>query len=308
MKLHQLRDFVAVACTGSLRAGARSLGLTQPSLTKSIQQLEKELGYPLFDRHARGAVLSFAGRAFLPRAETVLNELQRAASELKQLGGTGGHVSMAVSAAVSLTALPDALNQFRIKYPDASVRVISGAFTVMFNQMRAGAIDFSIGPRPETPLSEEFTVEHLFANKRKVICRRGHPLRNARSLRSLTDAQWLVSGATGMASAEHDRLFAGLGLPVPQSVVHCEYATALVSLLACTDMLSIMPRQYAESNALDNLFVAIPVREELPGPDIVLVQRAGMPLTPAAEYMLTLIRRHISYYLKPAVTSKRAAG
>lgn len=66
-------------------------------------------------------------------------------------GGTGGQVNMAISAAVALTTLPDALNQFRKKYPDASVRVISGAFTVMFNQMRAGAIDFAIGPRPETP-------------------------------------------------------------------------------------------------------------------------------------------------------------
>jgi LysR family transcriptional regulator, regulator of abg operon len=301
MKLHQLRDFVAVASTGSLRAAARSLGLTQPSLTKSIQQLEKELGYPLFNRHARGAVLSFAGRAFLPRAETVLNELHRATSELKQLGGTGGHVNMAVAAAVALSALPDALSEFRSKYPDASVRVISGAFTVMFNQMRAGAIDFAIGPRPETPLSDEFTVEHLFSNQRMVICRKGHPLRGARTLRSLTDARWLVSGATGMAAAEHDRVFTGLGLPVPQSVVLCEYATALLSLLACTDMLSILPRQYAESSALGGLFVAIPVREELPGPDIVLVQKAGMPLTPAADYMLTLLHRHIAYYLKSSV-------
>jgi len=305
MKLHHLRDFLAVASMGSLRAGARSLGLSQPSLTKSIQHLEKELGYPLFDRHARGAVLSLAGRIFLPRAEAVLNELQRASSELKQLGGTGGHVNIAVSAAVALTTLPDALNAFRTKYPDASVRVISGAYTVMFTQMAAGAIDFSIGPRPETPLSEEFTVENLFANKRMVICRRDHPLRNAKSLRELTDARWLVSGATGMASAEHDLIFKGLGLPIPQSVVHCEYATALVSLLACTDMVSIMPRQYAESRALKGLFVSIPIQEELPGADIVLVQKAGMPLTPAADYMLTMLRRHIAYDLNLSNASTR---
>lgn len=152
---------------------------------------------------------------------------------------------------------------------------------------------------------KEFTVEHLFANERMVICRKGHPLSAARSLRNLTDAQWLVSGATGMASAEHDRVFTGLGLPVPQSVVHCEYATALVSLLACTDMVSIMPRQYAESGAFEGLFVAIPIREVLPGADIVLVQKSGMPLTPAAEYMLTLLRRHIGYYLNPSTTRRR---
>ncbi|WP_208509290.1 LysR substrate-binding domain-containing protein [Variovorax paradoxus] len=297
MKLHQLRDFVAVASTGSLRAAARRLGLTQPSLSKSIQQLEKELGSALFERHARGAVLSFAGRAFLPRAETVLNELQRAASELQHLGGAGGHVNMAVSAAAALTALPEALTEFRRRYPDAAVRVVSGTFAVMFSELRAGALDFSIGPRPAVSLSEEFCVEQLFTNTRAVVCRAGHPLRHARSLGELTEARWLVPGAMGLAAAEHDQVFLGLGLPVPRSVVQCEYPTALLSLLARTDMLAIVPRQYADARPFDSFLVEIPIGETLPGAEIVLIAKAAMPLTPAAEHMLTLLRRHIEYHV-----------
>jgi LysR family transcriptional regulator, regulator of abg operon len=296
MKLHQLRDFVAVASTGSLRAAARRLGLTQPSLSKSIQQLEKEVGYSLFDRHARGAVLSFAGRAFLPRAETVLNELQRATSELKHLGGSGGHVNIAVSAAASIVALPEALIEFRKKYSDASVRVVSGTFAVMFNELRAGALDFSIGPRPAMTLSEEFSVELLFTNTRAVVCRIGHPLCNTKSLGDLVNAQWLVPGAMGLATAEHDQVFLGLGLPIPQSVVQCEYPTALLSLLARTDMISIVPRQYVDSHPFDGFLIEIPIAETLPGAEIVLISKSGMPPTPAAEYMLTLLRRHIEYH------------
>jgi len=305
MKLHQLRDFVAVASTGSLRAAARRLNLTQPSLTKSIGLLEKELGYSLFERHARGAVLSVAGRSFLPRAEAVLNELDRGVAELKHLGGTGGYVNMAVSAAVSLTALPGALKEFRKKFPDANVRVISAGYTVAFNELRAGAIDFCLGRRPSGALSEEFSVQHIFTNTRSVICRKDHPMRNSTSLSDLLDAGWLVSGATGLASDEHDQIFMSLGLPVPKSIVQCEYPTALVGLLAGTDMLSIMPRQYADAEVLGGLFVEIPIEEKLPGAEIVLIQKAGMPLTPAAEYMLTVLLRHIEYH---RVLRSRAAA
>ena len=50
LKLHNLRDFVAVARCGGLRAAARELGLSQPSLTKSLRSLEQDLGAPLFER------------------------------------------------------------------------------------------------------------------------------------------------------------------------------------------------------------------------------------------------------------------
>ena len=56
MKLSQLRAVVAVAEHGSLRAAARSLGTAQPTLTRSLLELERELGAPLFERRSRGMV------------------------------------------------------------------------------------------------------------------------------------------------------------------------------------------------------------------------------------------------------------
>jgi LysR family transcriptional regulator of abg operon len=300
MKLHQLRDFTAVATTGSLRAAARKLGLAQPSLTKSLQQLEKELGYALFERTARGVVLSAAGRSFLPRAEAVLNELQRGVSELRELSGDGGRVNMAISAAVSLTCLADSLKSFRSSFPEASVRIIAGQYPVMFPELRSGNLDFFIGPRPQIELSDEFAVEELFKNTRSVICRLGHPLQQAKSLSDLVKAQWLVSGATGLASSEHDQLFSGLGLPVPQSTVQCEYGTALLALLTSTDMLSIMPRQWAETSVLSGLLGRIDVDEPIAGADIILIYKAGLPLAPAAAHMLTLLKRNIEFYIRHA--------
>ncbi|HMA88303.1 MAG TPA: LysR family transcriptional regulator, partial [Burkholderiales bacterium] len=55
MRLNHIRDFMAIVETGSIRAAARSLALTQPALTKSLRQLETELGAVLVTRGVRGA-------------------------------------------------------------------------------------------------------------------------------------------------------------------------------------------------------------------------------------------------------------
>ena len=61
MKLHHLRDVVAIAERGGLRAASRHLQLAQPALTRSLGELERELGTPLFERHTRGMALTPAG-------------------------------------------------------------------------------------------------------------------------------------------------------------------------------------------------------------------------------------------------------
>ncbi|SFN99030.1 DNA-binding transcriptional regulator, LysR family [Variovorax sp. PDC80] len=296
MKLQQLRDFITVASTGSLRAAARQLNVTQPAVTKSIQLLEKEIGCSLFDRAARGVSLNGAGRSFLPRAQAALNELLRGVQEIKTLNGEKGSVNIGISAAISLTSLGDALKDFRKSFSDVNVRLISGAFSVMFTELRAGALDFSIGPRPPEALGGEFSVEHLFTNSRAVVCRRGHPLGDSTSLLDLINAEWLVSGVMGLPAVEHDQIFLNLGIPVPHTVIQCEYPTALLALLAETDMISFLPKQYAaDSSFLRHVLMEVPVREELPRTDILLIKKSGIPLTPMAEYLLTVIKRHIHY-------------
>lgn len=223
MKLHNLRDFVAVAQTGSLRAAARKLELAQPSLSKSIQQLETELGATLFERNARGATLTPAGKAFLHRAQAALNELKRGQGEVRQISsGTGGSVSMAVSAAVALSVLPDTIKAFSAKFPDAAIRIIPAQPGTMLPELRAGALDFAVGPRPSVPLGDDYSVELLMHNRRTIVCRKDHPLRKARRLRDLIGAQWLVSSATGMMATDHDQFFQSHGLDVPPRIVQCD--------------------------------------------------------------------------------------
>ena len=100
IRLHHLRDLLAVVETGSLRAAARKLGLTQPSLTKSLRQLEEQTALALLVRSKHGVTLTSAGQHLVERARLIESELRRTAEDLELLrGGTVRSVSVGVSMA-----------------------------------------------------------------------------------------------------------------------------------------------------------------------------------------------------------------
>ncbi len=290
MKLHHLRDFVAIAQHGSLRGAARGLGLAQPALTRSLRELERELNTSLVERHARGVVLTAIGQRFLVRAKSATEEVRRAAEEVAQLGGSGhGTVAVALSSAAMIALLPDAARAFRRHYPEGRLRVIEGVYPTMETRLLSGQLDFFIGPRPER-VDAALRQELLFANERVVVGRRGHPLREAGSLKQLTGADWLLTGLREREEEEYDELFNTYGLAPPQTRMRVESTLGLLSLLSTTDALVLLPRQWTDAPMFKAAIEVIPVAEKLLAPDIVYITRASVPLTPMAERLAQWLR------------------
>jgi LysR family transcriptional regulator, regulator of abg operon len=294
MKFNQLRDVVAIAERGSLRAAARHLALAQPALTRSVHELERELGVPLFERRARGMILTPMGEAFVRRANAVLTEVRRARDEVEQLhGGTRGRVVAGLSVAAHLQLLPAALKPFRRRYPEVQLHLIEGWYPTLEAGLKDGSVDFYVGPKHERAPSPELVQEHLFDNTRIVLGRRGHPLSRARSLHELTDAEWATTSVTFKAEEELRQLFEQHGLPAPRLALQSQSAVTLIVALANTDLLSMVPIQWTRFAAVSQSVAPISVKEVFPAPSIVTVRRAGLPLTPAAEYLLDLLRRNV---------------
>lgn len=291
MKLSQLRDFIAVAHAASIHRAARELRIGQPALSKSIRHLERDLGVPLFERRAKGTTLNEAGRAFLQRAQLAVNELNRARIDLTRADEQiGGELTLAASATPAMLFLPAALNAFRRRYASVHVRIVEGLLPVMLPELRNGSLDFAMAPRPVKALGKEFSITSVFSSRLAVLGRRDHPLRNARRLADLQHAQWVLTGVAE-GSAELDAPFKALGLPTPKARVRCESPIALVALIANTDLLALMPEPWLESPLAAPALARIPIGEQIKAPDICLVRREGLPLTPVAEAFADLLIR-----------------
>ncbi len=291
MKFNALRDFLVVSERGGLRAAARHLGQPQPAITRSIQELEKELGVALFERHAKGVRLTLIGQAFLRRATAVRNELQRARDEIDQLRGqTHGQISVCMSSVPHMALLPQVLRPFRARYPNLRMELIDAVFPAVEASLKDGTVDCYIGPTPPI-LAGELQLEKLFDNQRVILGRKGHPMANARSLRDLVEAEWVTTSITHKAEEELGPLFAQHGLPAPRLVLRAQSSLTLLTVLPASDLLLMAPIQWLAFEPARALLQQIMVAEPLPAPPICIVQKTGLPLTPAAEYFCDLLRR-----------------
>jgi DNA-binding transcriptional LysR family regulator len=292
MKLHHLRDLLAVVEKGSIRAAAKHLGLGQPALSRSLRDLEQELGVPLLERRARGAVLTEMGELFSRRAGAAFNELSRAREEIDQrLGAVQGKMVVCLSSLSHIALLPAALGPFRRRYAQVELRIIEGAYPMVERRLVDGTVDFFVGPLPPTGIAGGLQQEKLFDNSRIVLARKGHPLAEATSLAELVDADWITTSITNDPAAEFHDLFASHGLPPPRLALCVESLLTMMVGMTSTDLLAISPRQYGDSPLLGGQVRRVPIRERLAGPSLFLVKRASIPLTPAAEYLADLLRR-----------------
>jgi len=292
MKLQNFREVVAVAEQGSIRAAARLLGVSQPGLTRSLAELERQLGGPLFERRARGVVPTLLGQAFMRRAASILHEVRRTRDEMAQLcGHTTGTVTAGLSIAAHLALLPPALVPFRRRYPDTKLHIIEGFYPTLEPGLRNGGVDFYIGVDPGRKVAPELSRELVSANRRAVLCRSGHPLASATSLAQLCKTEWATTSITAEAEDEVGAIFKQHGLPTPNLVLRSQSALTLMTCLLHSDLLAMVPVQWNEAALTRGLLTTIPVAEELSALPMVAVTRTDLPLTPAAMHLLDLLKR-----------------
>ena len=293
MKLNAIRDFLAVAERGSLRAAARQVGGSQPAMSRNIQELERELGVTLFQRTPGGVQLTPMGSVFLRRASTVCDVLRRAQEEMDQLRGeTHGHLRVALSSVPHIALLPNALGPFRARYPHVVIDIIDAVYPTIELDLKESRIDCYIGPAPDD-LGGDLLKELMLKNTRIIVGRKGHPLVQAKSLRDLVNAEWISTSITHVAEDELGPLFESNGLPPPKLVMQAHSALTFLVTLVYSDLLMMLPVQWIKSPLLRDLIQIIEVQEKLPAPSISLVRRSGLQLTPAAEYFVDMMRRAV---------------
>ncbi|MEY2926532.1 MAG: hypothetical protein RL367_1009 [Pseudomonadota bacterium] len=305
MKLHHLRNVVAVVERGSLRGGAKHLGLAQPAVSRSIKELEHELGLTLFERNKFGMTLTHAGEVFVRRARTIQAEFARTLEEMEHLKGEDrGIITVGCSSATLIAMVPTMISRFHVKYPNIRIKLVEGSLPMLETQIRDGLVDLYYGPVTSGFVDPALVIEHLFDNERMIIGRKNHPLRDATSLAQLVGASWVTTPMAIDSDSEVNSVFVAAGLPVPRIVMQASSAMNLAVIVATSDLLAPVPQQWMELIRATGMMERIPVTEVSKAPRICAVRRANAPLTPASEFLNDIAMRAASTYvhkhLKPS--------
>lgn len=149
MEIHQLTYFVAVAETGSFSRAAERCNITQPSLSQQVMKLEQELGEALFERLPRKVVLTDAGRILLPRAISILGDLQDIKHTLNQNVDAGhGLLHVGFIPTIAPFVLPRVIKRFSQEYPNAHLTVQEDITEALVRDLVDGKLDVGITSMP----------------------------------------------------------------------------------------------------------------------------------------------------------------
>ncbi|WP_251865894.1 LysR family transcriptional regulator [Achromobacter sp. Marseille-Q4962] len=183
MELRHLRYFVTVAEELHFTRAAARLGIGQPPLSQQIQQLEREIGTPLFLRLPRGIALTEAGARFLEDARAILAGAERAVDTARRLGrGEEGAVTIGFTAsAVFHPYLPSAIRAYRDRYPGVRISLTESTTQSLLRSLRAGDVDVAFVRPPYAP-DPEFAAERVLDEPMLVALPPGHPLGRKRAV------------------------------------------------------------------------------------------------------------------------------
>lgn len=179
----RLNHVLAVAKAGSFTAAAELVGVTQPAITRSVADLEHQIGYPIFHRTARGALLTEEGRDFVERTARLLDdagELLRRPRGLED--AYGGTLRIGVCPASLEWRFADPLERLLKRHPSIRMDVSGSNVERMIQQLRNGSVDVAVGLDAAFSGWPDLRRHALAPNDSTLFVRRGHPLLDRRDI------------------------------------------------------------------------------------------------------------------------------
>ena len=233
MTLNQILYFQTIARCQHFRLAASELNISQPSLSRSIANLEDELGIVLFERKGRTVSLTKYGRIFLEHADRILNEVQMAEKQMKKLSGNAGHVDIAYVFPLAARYIPHTVRQFLAKEKNEKISFnFHQSYTrEMVSGLKADRFDVIFGSYVENEPDIQFVP--ILNQEMIVITPLGHPLaeKTGPVLRDLEDYPVMGYDRTSGLGGFTNRIYSSYSMS-PNIICESPDENAIASLVA----------------------------------------------------------------------------
>ncbi|HEY6513857.1 MAG TPA: LysR family transcriptional regulator [Burkholderiaceae bacterium] len=291
--LRQFRYFIAVAESGSVASASRMLNIAQSALTKSLLELESELGSSLFARSSKGMTLTPQGHRFLLSARKVIGSVADAlrmngvdsASELT------GVLAVGVTSLVAGYYLSELFSRFRRNCPAVEVFVTEDTPRFLEHLLINGELDVAIMVSNALSEPQAMVAETLTRSPNRVWLAANHPLtaRDELTLADCADHDQIVLEADRIDDVMR-AVWTRQQLK-PRTILRTSSLEAVRSLVGAGAGIAVLPDFLYRPWTLDAEHVEVRrLRDEVPSIDVGLVWRRGSGLKAAATEFIDLAR------------------
>jgi DNA-binding transcriptional LysR family regulator len=287
MEWQQLEYFKIVAETQHFTRAAEILSIAQPTLSRSISNLEGELGVPLFERLGRQVILNRYGKLFYKRTCRVLQEVYEAKQEIKDLiSPDHGSISFAFLQTLGASSVPRLIHHFLDEYPLVNFKMFQNSPNAILDQLEAGEVDFCLSAMTEQRRGIEWV--HLWDEEIFVFVSSAHPLANRESvsINELAGYEFVTLKQGLSIRTVFDQIFKASGIE-PDITFEGEEVVTVLGFVSANLGITLLPR--IEGLSMENL-KQLTIIEPVFQRNIGLAWNKERYLSPAAkrfqEYML----------------------
>lgn len=292
IKYRPLKAFLLAAETGSFTLAAERLGVSQPSLTTLIKDLEDTLGLRLLERTTRSLAVTAAGQELLARIERPVADLEEAYRAMADLSEVRrGAIVMGALPSASQTLVPSILGKLRRKHSNIEIRVVEAHNDVLITMLRTNQIEFAIGALTESVKNLAFRP--LFQDVFCAVYRPDDPIASVEPLhwRDLLVHDLILLSQGSSARAQFEQAVAGKSVRegLRYDVTHM---TTAVKLVREGLGITLVPSLALPAIQLEGL-CSRRLSDKSAYRPIGLLHRHDRHLSPAAELFATMLERHI---------------
>ncbi|KJT97771.1 LysR family transcriptional regulator, partial [Salmonella enterica subsp. enterica serovar Heidelberg str. 77-1831] len=278
---------------GTLGRAAETLNLSQPALSKTLNELEQLTGTRLFERGRLGAQLTVPGEQFLTHAVKVLDALNTAGQALnRKEDASADVVRVGALPTAALGILPAAIGRFHQQQKSTSLQVATMNNTMLLAGLKSGEIDLGIGRMSDPELMGGLNYELLFLESLKLVVRPGHPLlQETITLSRVMEWPVVVSPKGTVPRQNAEALLQSQGCKMPAGCIETLSASLSRQLTVDYDYVWFVPSGAVKEDLRQATLVSLPVPTQSAGEPIGILTRVDIPLSTGAQMLIAAIRK-----------------
>lgn len=295
IRMRHLRCFQAAAQHRSVTRAAEALGTVQPSVSRSLKELEADVGTALFKRSSAGLVLTDAGRTFLSFVSNGLGQIDRGFEALRgQMDGTS--ITAYVLPNVARMIMPGAVRRFKALYPDIDILFLPTQGGGLRQALSDASVDFGFGRLLAANHMEGMNFEYLFSEKLLFFVRTGHPLAGLSDVTVQDiDAFSVVLPTKGtIIRDEIDRFLLGRGLSRFHNQIDTLSFEFARNLMTSSDSVVCHPEGAMRRELSEGRVVPLSLGGSSMEGAVGITSPAGNPPSAAAQLLIQMIRDEVS--------------
>jgi DNA-binding transcriptional LysR family regulator len=293
LKPRHMQMLVALDDLRHLGRVASSLNVSQPAVSLALGELERGLGFKLFERTPRGVVPNSYGECLIRQARKVLDCLAQARDELNALqSGAAGKVVLGALPAMTPGLIPQALVAFKQQTPQTSVVVQEGPMDALLPELRKGTLDMIVGRLISAPQKDDLSEEALYAGNNVLVVGRSHPLARRRKLAwaELAPYPWVLPPVGSLSREPLENLLQHQGITVPADHVETLSIHVITGYLQGSLAIGLLSQLVAGHCVQAGLLAQLPLSLPDPLRPIGMTWSRHKPQSPALQAFMGCLR------------------